>query len=75
MKHATLYYRVTPPDGGNPLSLCRACMEPAVARGYALGKYSAEPRCDWCKKAEDDKKAEKQRAKAAAKAGPTGTRR
>lgn len=75
MKHATLYYRVTPPRSADPISLCRSCTESALAKGYTVGKYSSDPTCVWCKKASDDKKAEKQRERASAKAGPTRSRR
>lgn len=74
-KHATLYYKLTPPQGGEPVSACRPCMESAVANGWQLGKYSSDPVCTWCKKAAADKEAEKQRARAETKAGPTGRRR
>ncbi len=57
------------------MSACRACMESAVANGWQLGKYSSTPVCTWCKKEADDKEAEKKKARAESKAGPTGRRR
>ena len=50
-------------------------MESAVANGWQLGKYSSEPVCTWCKKEAANKEAEKQKARAESKAGPTGRRR